>query len=151
MNEDLTFPDEFDSPPRRSYLMWLFSALGVKYTLFLPLAALVAFVVVGFLIWKGKGPALVGALVFVVPLPVLVGILGVIEGLMAMFQVLAASDTSAPASAIAEGISMSLVSAWVGMFLTIPTYLLATIGLAVRAFLAKSHGATQAIPAQMVP
>lgn len=125
--------EEFE-PVRQSYLMWFFSALGWKYTLLLPLAGLLAFVLTLLVVTRGKGPAQVGALLFIVPLPVLIGIYGVVEGLIASYQVIAMSNTTPRPSQVAEGVSMSLVAVMVGMFLATPSYLAATAGLIVRSF-----------------
>jgi len=130
MPEDFPMPDE--PVHQQSYLMWFFSALGIKYAVLLPLVGLIAFVVVLVLVLKGKGPALPAALMLIVPLPLLVGIGGVIEGLLAFFQVIAGAELAPKASTWAAGISMSLVTAWVGLLLTVPSYFLATIGMCVR-------------------
>jgi hypothetical protein len=124
--------EEFAEPVRQSYLMWFFSALGWRYTLLLPLAGLLAFVLTLLVVTRGKGAAQVGALLFIVPLPVLVGIYGVVEGLIASYQVIAMTSISPKPSAIAEGVSMSLVTIMVGMVLATPSYLLAVAGLIVR-------------------
>jgi len=126
--------EDFGAPVRRSYLSWFFAALGWKYTLLLPLVGMLAFAVVLVLVLRGKGPAMVGALLFVVPLPIFVGLMGVVDGLMSMFQVLAMADISPKPSVVADGVSMSLVTAWVGMLLAVPSYLVAVGGLIVHAF-----------------
>lgn len=138
MQEDFAMHDE---PMRQqSYLVWLIQAMGIRYTFLLPLAGLIAFVVVLFLVLKGKGHALPVALLLIVPLPVLVGFVGVIDGMMASFMVIASSDTSPKPSAVAEGISMSLVTAWIGILLAVPSYLLATIGMCVRSLQGDRRG-----------
>ena len=126
--------EEFAEPVRQSYLMWLISALGWKYTLLLPLAGLVAFALTLALVIRGRGAAQVGALLFIVPLPFYLGIVGVLDGVMAMYQVIAMSDTTPKPSMLAMGISMALVAGWVGMLLTVPSYLAASAGLLIRAF-----------------
>jgi hypothetical protein len=138
MQEDFVMAEE---PIRQhSYLSFIFSALGIRYTFLLPLAGLIAFVVVLFLVLKGKGHALPAALMLIVPLPVLVGFVGVIDGMMASFTVIAMSDTAPKPSAMAEGVAMSLVTAWVGMLLAIPSYLLATIGMCIRSLQSERQG-----------
>ena len=135
--QDEMLAEEFAEPARQSYLMWFLSALGVKYTLLLPLAGFVAFLVVAFLLWKGKGPAMVGALLLVVPAPIFLGVMGVVEGLIAMYQVIGMSSVTPKPSEIAEGISMSLVAAMVGLVLAMPAYFLATFGLIVRSLISE--------------
>lgn len=124
---------DFGEPVRRSFLSWFFAALGWKYTLLLPLVGLLAFALTLVLVIRGKGPAQTGALLFIVPLPVIVGMFGVLEGLMSSLQVLAMSETSPRPGILAEGISMSLVTAIVGFLLAAPSYFVATGGLALHA------------------
>jgi hypothetical protein len=126
--------EEFE-PVRQSYLMWLFSALGWKYALLLPLAGLLTFGLTLLLVTRGKGAAQVGALLFIVPLPVLIGIFGVVEGLIASYQVIAASAVMPKPAHVAEGVSMSLVAVMLGMVLATPSFLAATVGLIVRSFI----------------
>jgi hypothetical protein len=121
-----------DLPRQQSYLQFFFSALGIRYSFLLPLAALVSFVLVLIVVLRGKGSWMSAALVLLVPLPFYVGILGVIDGMLASLQVIAMSDTSPKPSALAEGISMSLVTALVGLWLSVPGYLLAVVGSIVR-------------------
>jgi hypothetical protein len=128
MHEELPF-EEVAQPVRMSYLEFLFQSLGYRYALLLPAAAALAFVVVLILLLRGRGPAMVGAMLFVVPLPIFVGILGVVDGMLASFHVVAMSNTAPKPAEYAQGISMSLVSLWVGLLLAVPSFLLAAIGL----------------------
>ena len=142
--------EDFTQSVQQSSLTWFFSSLGWKYTLLLPMAGLFSFVVVLVLILRGKGPAMVGALVFLVPLPFFIGVFGVVDGLAASFQVIAMSDVAPKPSRLANAISMSLVSAWVGMFLSVPGYLLAVAGLIIRSFGVDSQGMHRAVSAKLV-
>lgn len=119
-------------PQQQSYLEFVFMSLGVRYTLLLPLAALVSFVLVLVLVLRGKGPWLSAAIVLLVPLPLYVGILGLVDGLMSSFQVVAMSESNPRPSDLAQGVGMSLVSVLVGINLSIPGYLLAVIGTIIR-------------------
>lgn len=123
-----------DYPPaqRQSFLIWLISSLGWRYTLLLPVSAIASLVLTAVLVIAGKGRATGAAMVFVVAIPFLVGLFGTFEGLMASFMVIAHSSSSPKPSVIAEGISTSIVTLPVAMFLMIPSYLLATAGLFVR-------------------
>ena len=122
-----------DIPRRQSYLEFIFGALGYQYTLLLPLAALVSFTLVLVLILRGKGSFLPTALMLIVPLPVLVGLMGVVDGISATFQEIAMSSAAPKPSELARGIGMSLVTAWVGIWLAIPGFLLAATGSFIRA------------------
>lgn len=140
-----------DVPRQQSYLEFLVNGLGI-YVLLLPFAALVSFVLVLVLVIRGKGGWAAAAIVLIVPVPLLLGFLGVIEGLMAMYQVIAASGSDPKPSAVAEGIAQSLVTAWVGMLLSIPTFLLAVVGSFVRSLSGDTATAAveTAIPATIV-
>lgn len=50
----------------------------------------------------------------------MVGLLGTVDGMVAAFQVIAASDTQPKPSELAEGISMALITTLVGLWLAIP-------------------------------
>lgn len=123
------------APVRETYLHWLYMALGIKYTLLLPLAALVSFVVALIIVVRGRGPLAGAALLFIVPMPFLVGIYGAIEGAIEMYQVVAAISTQPKASEMARGISMTLATPLVGMLLMVPAYAVAVVGLFIRAMI----------------
>lgn len=129
----MAMEEDFE-PPRRqeSYLAWLVRSLGWRYTLFLPLAAMLSCVLTGVLLLAGKGKSTGAAIAFVVAIPFLIGVFGMFDGLMSSFIVLSQSGTSPKPSEIAEGISTSIVTPLVGMFLMGPSYLLATVGLFIR-------------------
>jgi MotA/TolQ/ExbB proton channel family protein len=125
---------EMAEPARQSFLLWFFSALGVRYTFLLPLAALLAFVLILVLVIRGRGWAAGAAVVLLVPLPFVVGILGTIDGIMMSYMVIAASDVRPKPAAVAEGVSTALVTALVGLLLMVPGYVLAVGGLLLRSF-----------------
>src|SRR5262245_33911240 len=97
-----------DVPRQQSYLEFIFSSLGWRYTMLLPLAALLSFVLILILVLRGKGSAVPAGLVLLVPLPIIVGVFGVVDGLLASFQVIAMSNTAPKPALYAQGICMSL-------------------------------------------
>lgn len=117
----------------QNFLAWLVNALGWKYVLLLPASALLSFVLTLVLVIAGKGRTTGAALGFIVAIPFLVGLFGMFEGLMASLMVLGASTSSPKPSQVAVGIATSIVTPLVGMFLMAPSYLLATVGLGIRA------------------
>ena len=119
----------------QSMLQWFISAMGPKYMILLPLAAVIGLVVVVVLLVRGRGGAAGAAAVLAVFMPFLVGLLGTVEGLISAYSVIASSAVAPKPSLIAEGISTSLVTAYVGLILTAPIYLLAVVGLLVRSLL----------------
>lgn len=54
----------------------------------------------------------------------MVGLLGTVDGMVASFQVIAASTTQPKPSELAQGISMALITTLVGLWLAIPAILL---------------------------
>jgi hypothetical protein len=154
LREGLAMQEEFviDGPQQQSYLLFIINALGWRYTFLLPLAALVSFALILLLVLRGRGTSLSAGLILLVPLPFLVGIMGFVDGLVASFQVIAMSDTAPKPSALATGLSMSFVTIWIGILLTIPGYLLAVIGTIVRTVSGDTINAQQAtaIPAKVI-
>ncbi len=126
--------EEFTVEPQsENFLIWIIGALGWRYTFLLPASALLSFALTAVLVIAGKGRTTGAALVFVVAMPFLIGLFGMFDGLMASFAVIARSTAVIKPSVYAQGISMSIVTPLVGMFLMVPSYLLATAGLTVRA------------------
>ena len=119
--------------PSENFLAWLISALGWRYVLLLPASALLSFVLTAVLVVAGKGRTTGAALAFIVAIPFLIGLFGMFDGLMASFMVIARSSVSPKPSEYAQGISMSIVTPLIGMLLMVPSYLLATVGLSVKA------------------
>lgn len=134
-----------DLPRRQSYLEFFFGALGMRYTFLLPLAALVSFVLVLVVVLRGRGNWVTAVLVLLVPLPFYVGIMGVIDGMIASFQVIAMSDVQPKPSELAQGVAMSLVTAMVGLWLSVPGYFLAVVGSFVRS-LARDEPPAHSVP-----
>lgn len=122
-------------PAPESFLTWVFRALGLKYSVLLPLAAIVAFVLTLVVLLRGKGPMAAAALVFIVPMPFFVGLYGGIDGLIAIYTIIAASAAQPKPSELAEGTSMALAAPMIGMLLMAPAYLLAMVGLFVHSMM----------------
>jgi hypothetical protein len=112
-----------------SYLLWLFHALGFRYSVLLSAAGLLSFVLTLIVVRRGKGPMVGAALLFIVPLPFFIGLYSVLEAVYAACTVLAASTTTPTSSDLAQGIGMLLAALWVGMLLAAPSYLVAMLGL----------------------
>ncbi|MGI8980876.1 MAG: hypothetical protein ACR2FY_16735 [Pirellulaceae bacterium] len=125
---------------RENFLMWILSALGWRYILILPASAILSFVLVALLLAKGKGSHLGAAMGFIVAIPFLIGLCALLEHLIAGYMVLAESPSTPKYSELARGIGTSLVSPLAALFLMVPSYLLATVGLTIRALREDSKG-----------
>lgn len=126
---------EFDlEPPRENFLIWFIGAMGWRYFLTLPASALCSFLLVALLLAKGKGSHLGAAMVFIVAIPFLIGLCAMLDSLITVYMVLAGSTVAPRYDQLAHGISISLVAPITALVLMVPSYLLATIGLTIRAF-----------------
>lgn len=134
MEEELDF-----GPPQQSLLVWLFRALGIRYSFLIPFYALLAFVLAALAIWKFKTPYLTAVLLVVVPLPFYCGAIGTIDGLVASMQVISLASMTPKPSEYADGAAMSLVSAQVGLVLSLPLYVIAVVSLCLRSFVRQSE------------
>lgn len=130
-----------DGPVRESYAHWLYMALGFKYVLLLSLSSILGFVLSLIVVARGRGPLAGAALVFIVPMPFFIGVYGAVDGMIAMYSLIAASTMQPRPSHLAQGISLSLAAPLIGTLLMAPAYLVATVGLFVRSLAAKPEPA----------
>ncbi len=124
---------------QESFLVFLFRSLGMRYAFLIPLVALAAFVIVLIVVIRGKGPFAVSAMVFAIAMPLLVGLNGALDGMLASYQVIAMSTQSPKPNEIAQGVSMSLVAPLVAMFFTTPAFFTALVGSLLRSLLPDSQ------------
>lgn len=123
----------------QSSLQWSFHALGLFYAAVLPLTGLLVFVGACLVVALARRPAVVAAYLVLVPLPLLIGIYGSVQGMIASTMVIADSLAEVRLSDLAEGISTALFTTQVGFWATFPAYLVTSIGLLVRAATAKRN------------
>ena len=127
------YGESIDAPmQQQSFLVWFISSLGWRYGLLLPLVAAIAFILTVIIVLRGRGPYATAALLLIVPMPLIVGMVGVVDGLMNSLMVIAMSSSSPKPSVFAQGISTSLVTAMVGFLLMFPSYMLAMLGMFAR-------------------
>lgn len=116
----------------QSWLHFYYDSCGLLFSLLLPLFGLLGFALTVALVVRGRGATLGPTLVFAVLLPVFIGLYGTIDGFVSTFRVLAASVSTPKPAEVAMGIQMSLVTLWLGMFLAIPSYVVAAGGTVAR-------------------
>ena len=141
--------EDLAQPVQQSRLMWMLHALGLQ-TVILPVIALVAFAVVLLLILRGKGPAMVGAILLVVPMPIYVAVLSALGTIVASGAVVALADVAPKPSEVFGGLAEIFVKIQVAILLTIPVFLLAATGLTVRAIQGESATHQSALPAKVL-
>jgi hypothetical protein len=128
--------DHFDDAPmQRSKLRWLADALGIRYTMLFLLTGPLVFLGSLIVVALCRRPAPIAAFFPFVAIPFLIGIFGFFDGAISAFTVIASSSVSPKPSEIASGISTALVTPMVGLLLSVPSYLILSTGLFIRALL----------------
>jgi len=114
--------DEMQIEPQ-SFLMWMFHALGPFYLVVLPLAGLVVFVGAILVVSLNRRPAVIAAFLVFLPLPLMIGLFGSVQGMISSLSVLATSAATPKPSDVAAGISSGLFTTLMGLLVTVPSYL----------------------------
>lgn len=127
--------------PRQSFASWILNSLGWEFAILLPLVGLLSFVMAIVVVMKGKGPFVGPALLFIVSVPMLLGLFGAIQGAIQSYSVISMSSTTVKPSEVAAGISAALVVPMVGMVLMAPSFAVAMFGSFLRSLLVKSDQA----------
>ena len=125
----------------QSLLSWAFMGLGPIYLTLLLLAALSSFVLALIIVTRGKGGMASTALLFIIPLPFLIGIFATLQGSIHSFTIIAMSEAAPKPAEIAQGISLALVAPLVGLLLMVPAYAVAVLGSLVRSLRAGQDSA----------
>jgi hypothetical protein len=116
--------------------MWVVTTLGIN-ALLIPLCAAVSFGLTMLLLLRGKGPLAGAALLFIVPMPLVLGFWGALKGSIASFAVIAMSDVAVKPSDVAAGVAEALLGPMMGLLMMAPSYLAAVIGLVIRSLRAE--------------
>jgi hypothetical protein len=119
--------------PSENFFVWFIGALGWKYALLMPASGLLSFVLTAVLVIAGKGRTTGAALVFIVAMPFMIGLFGMFDGMLASFMVIGRSTAVIKPSVYAQGMSVAISTPLLGLLLMVPSYLLATAGLTIRA------------------
>ena len=124
-------------PVRHSLLLWCYQSLGLFYSVLFLLSLVVCFFLTLLLLGRGKGVMAATHLLLLVHWPLMVGILGAVQGTISMYQVIATSATPKPAE-YAAGLSVALFSVLVGILITLFLYIVTILGLLMRSFSSES-------------
>lgn len=128
MQEDIVEP-----VVQQSFMMWYFTSLGLKYAIVLPCAGLFSLIATLLILIRGRGPFVSSGLILAVSAPVFIGLVGAVDGVVAVYQVIGMSSAQPKPSELAGGVSMALVALQVGVTFAFPTFSIAVIGSIVRA------------------
>lgn len=120
---------------QESYLMWYLRALGAKALLLLPVVAIFSFAITLYLVSRRHGRLSGSALLLLAMLPILAGFYCMLDSVIGTLIVLSrvGDDVTLKPSEVAEGISGSLLALHTGITLSVPTILIALVGLVFRA------------------
>lgn len=134
MDRAIEAGEEFSvDAPSENFIVWFIGALGWKYAFLLPASGLLSFVLTAVLVIAGKGRTTGPALVFIVAMPLMIGLFGMFDGMLASFMVIGRSTAAIKPSINAQGMSVAISTPLLGLLLMVPSYLLATAGLTIRA------------------
>jgi hypothetical protein len=128
----LLFAQEYERPVQRSLLVWMYEALGPFYLLVLPLSGFLVFLGACLVVALSRRPAVVAAYLVFLPLPLLIGVYGTVQGFIASLSVIATAAGSPQPAEVAEGVSTGLFTSVVGLTVTFPSYFVLAIGLFLR-------------------
>lgn len=121
----------------RSRLTWIIDVLGIDVIL-LPCLALGAFLFILVLLLRGKGPAMVGAILLLVPMPICWGVFSTTKAIVFASATIALSEVELKQSEVWGGLAESLLGLLVAILLSVPSFLLALVGLTIRALKSES-------------
>lgn len=113
---------------------WLYNSLGPTFSILIPLAGVVSLVLVVFLLWKGRGPMSAAAICLAIAGPLLVGMIAMLHGIIEFHLILATAVGAPRPAEYAEGYAMAYTAPWVALLASVPAYLVAVVGTAVRSF-----------------
>jgi hypothetical protein len=130
------------SAEQMSFLSWIYNALGPLYLLLFPLFGFLAFGGACLVVAKCRRPADIASYFYFAAAPFFLAVFGVVHGMIASFQVIAAAGTAPKPSDLASGISTSLFAALVGLMCSFPAYATLWAGYLVRTLMLRegNHG-----------
>ncbi len=126
--------------PQQSLLEYYYWALGLKYAIALPLAAAFSFVMTAIVVLRGRGAPAIAAILLLAPLPVYLGMMAAADGFVASGRVIALGPVAPNPAELVHGFCMAMAPISVGMFLAIPGFLVASMGMLIRSLVTPAEG-----------
>ena len=124
--------EEFQSVPnRQSYLQWYFGTLGIPTLLVIVVAALLAMALMLVVFLRGRGPAVPAAILFLLPLPLIVGAIALVGGTLSYYRELGESTTG---RVDPGGLSYGFIAAMQASSCFCPTLVLSVVLLMILGF-----------------
>jgi len=126
-----------ESVQQVSYLFWLFQSLGF-YSLLLLGSGFMMFVGAVLVAAMSRRPSVLAAYLALVPIPAILGVIGMFHGLITIFEVVATAESAVHPASLASGISSTLVCPLTGILCSLPAFLVTVICLLVKVMLERS-------------
>lgn len=104
-----------------------------NYGWLLPLAAFVSFVLVALVLLKGKGALVAAAIALLLPLPIWMGFVAMIDGLIVSAGIIEQSGVEPEWAAVFGSFATAIRVLWYGFALALPTFMLTTAVVVARA------------------
>jgi hypothetical protein len=112
--------DELPRPRRETLLAWVYKSLGIRYSVLLGGSSLLTLIGAVMIVRAARHPAPLAAYMFVVAIPMMIGFIGGLDGMIIAFSVLADPTPQQ----YWQGAAQAIVAPLVGMLLAAPSYLL---------------------------
>ncbi len=133
---------ELIEPVQQSFLSWIIESISVPFTLLLLLSGIACFVTALILVRRSKGPMAAAALVLVVHIPLFIGVLAALFGVLHALRTIATSTAPRPTD-YAAGVSAVLFGPIAGIAMSAPGYAVAVIGAFLRSVRDESDHASR--------
>ena len=129
-----------DMEGRVSVLEWVLETLGVSYTLTIAISSMFLLWGACWFVWTQRRPAVIAAYYAFVPIPLMFGVLGTVQGFLQTYEYIAYSEVQPDPSTIAEGMAVSTATMYIAIIVTMPTLIVLSIGLFVKTIKAANSG-----------
>jgi len=129
-----------EMPVRHNMMTWMINALGPIYGLAIPLAGLAVFVGSCLVVALSKRPAVIASFLVFLPLPVLIGVFGSVQGVISAFATVSGGGAEVPGDIVAACFATALFTTFLGLIVSGPSYLVLAFGLFFRTLASRAGG-----------
>jgi hypothetical protein len=105
---------------QQSFLSWMFSSIGPVYLSVLCLLGLLLFFGGLIVVLATRRPGVIAACLAFVPLPLMIGLIGMFHGALESFAVIAASSTAPAPRDVAAGVAKLIADPLFALCVTLP-------------------------------
>jgi hypothetical protein len=116
----------------QSFISWMFEQLGPYYGIGLPLLGLLLLAAGVHAVLTSGGPGRVAAYLALVPLPLLVGLIGMLQGLGSAATTVAESAVQPVPKELAGDIALAIFAPLLSLYAALPGYCVLAIGFLLR-------------------